>query len=298
MQIDAAAGLDEINAVEDRAAAALLLPLAERAPELAAAAAAARPFADAAALAAALQAALEALSEPELLDLFRRHPPLAPAKPEEMTAESRSEQARLGLSAPEGSAADRLDALNRAYAARFGFPFIIALHKHADLGSVFSEFERRIGAPRAVEIIAARAEIASVTRARVRAAYGDPGPAAAGGVSIHAVDVASGRPAEGLEVRLLRRAGGEEADAESLIAAGRCGRTGLFDHPSVQGAGIAAGRYVAEFEVGAWHRAQGLAAPGFLETVRFDFGVPRVEEHFHLPFKFTAWGYSMFRGGL
>jgi len=29
----------------------------------------------------------------------------------------------------------------------------------------------------------------------------------------------------------------------------------------------------------------------------FRFGIDRVEEHFHLPFKFTPWGFSLFRGG-
>ena len=31
--------------------------------------------------------------------------------------------------------------------------------------------------------------------------------------------------------------------------------------------------------------------------VPFRFLVRNVAEHYHLPFKFTAWGFSLFRGG-
>ena len=119
---------------------------------------------------------------------------------------------------------------------------------------------------------------------------------AAGGVSIHAVDVASGRPAAGLAVRLLR----VEPEGERLLASGACGESGLFDHPTVKGEGIIEGAYVAEFAVGAFYAAQGAGRPepGFLDLVRFHFGIADAAQHYHLPFKFTAWGFSLFRGGL
>jgi 5-hydroxyisourate hydrolase len=119
---------------------------------------------------------------------------------------------------------------------------------------------------------------------------------AAGGISIHAVDVASGRPAEGLAVRLLR----QSPDGDDLLASGTCGATGLFDHPTVRGEGITEGLYVAEFAVGEFYRRTGddRPQPGFLDVVRYHFGVADSRQHYHLPFKFTAWGYSLFRGGL
>ncbi len=118
----------------------------------------------------------------------------------------------------------------------------------------------------------------------------------AGGISIHAVDVSSGRPAEGLAVRLIRLDG----DIARLLAAGTCGESGLFDHPTVQGDGITEGTYVAEFDVGAYFagKAPDPGALPFLDTVKYHFGVANARKHYHLPFKFTAWGYSLFRGGL
>jgi 5-hydroxyisourate hydrolase len=55
----------------------------------------------------------------------------------------------------------------------------------------------------------------------------------------------------------------------------------------------------AEFpsiHVGDFLRRQGSAHAGFLEVIVFGFVIARPEEHFHLPLKFTPWGYSLFRG--
>jgi len=117
-----------------------------------------------------------------------------------------------------------------------------------------------------------------------------------GGISIHAFDVASGIPATGLQVRLLRVDSGNT----HMLAAGQCDHTGVFNHPSMQSQEIIEGRYVVEFDVADFFRVQAasLPEPPFLDTVRFDFGVADRRQHYHLPFKFTAWGYSLFRGGL
>jgi 5-hydroxyisourate hydrolase len=116
----------------------------------------------------------------------------------------------------------------------------------------------------------------------------------AGGISIHAVDVARGIPAAGLDVR-LRRIDGNLRE----IAAGRCAENGHFQHSVAEGAGVERGLYEIEFDVGAYYRSCGVAVPdpSFLEVAVFRFGIDRVNEHFHLPFKFTPWGFSLFRGG-
>ena len=38
------------------------------------------------------------------------------------------------------------------------------------------------------------------------------------------------------------------------------------------------------------------AGAGFLTMVPFRFRIAQTDEHFHLPLKFTRWGYSLFRG--
>ena len=110
----------------------------------------------------------------------------------------------------------------------------------------------------------------------------------AGGISIHAVDVASGRPAQGLRVEIWRRT------RASRIAEGRLGANGQLDHPVVGGAGIEAGEYEVHFHLGEFFA--GGAGASFLTVAPFRFRIEEVDEHFHLPMKFTRWGYSLFRG--
>lgn len=116
----------------------------------------------------------------------------------------------------------------------------------------------------------------------------------AGGISIHAVDIARGVPASGLQTRLYLCNG-----PRMLLTSGACGASGLLDDPIATGDGVVAGLYEVEFDTGAYYRRNGVAMPdpGFLDTALFRFGIEHVSEHFHLPFKFTPWGFSLFRGG-
>jgi 5-hydroxyisourate hydrolase len=116
----------------------------------------------------------------------------------------------------------------------------------------------------------------------------------AGGISIHAVDISRGIPAGGLNVRLWRIDGNRQE-----IAAGACADSGLFQHPVAEGTGVERGMFEVEFDVGSYFRNSGVVVPdpSFLEVAVFRFGIDKVSEHFHLPFKFTPWGFSMFRGG-
>lgn len=59
------------------------------------------------------------------------------------------------------------------------------------------------------------------------------------------------------------------------------------------------GAYEAVFHLADWYRRQGIGLPAvpFLDVVTYRFGVADPEQHYHLPFKCTPWGYSCFRGG-
>lgn len=116
----------------------------------------------------------------------------------------------------------------------------------------------------------------------------------AGGVSIHAVDISRGIPAHGLNVWLW------SIDSSKMeIAAGTCNESGFFQHPMAEGVGIDRGMFEVEFDVGSYYRNCDVAvpSPSFVEIAVFRFGIDRINEHFHLPFKFTPWGFSLFRGG-
>jgi 5-hydroxyisourate hydrolase len=114
----------------------------------------------------------------------------------------------------------------------------------------------------------------------------------AGGISLHAVDVARGVPAQGMEVELWMR-----SPTPHQVAQGRLGANGQLDHPSVSGDGVETGEYEALFHVGDYLRAQGgeHASP-FLDVLPFRFQLRDSAQHVHLPLKFTAWGCAIFRG--
>ena len=108
------------------------------------------------------------------------------------------------------------------------------------------------------------------------------------GISIHVVDVSRGIVASGMKVELHGPQG-------RIVAAGITNSKGLLENSS----SMPAGAYVALFHVAAWYRQQGVKLPEvpFLDVVHFHFGISDPQQHYHLPFKCTPWGYSCFRGG-
>ena len=123
-----------------------------------------------------------------------------------------------------------------------------------------------------------------------------------GGLSIHCVDVARGRIATGLRVSVCRLRP-DASGAGEIIASGLVGLQGLMEHPALMSEAICAGGYEVCFDVGGYYRqfrhepGHDLGEPGFLEMVPYRFHISRIEQHTHMPFKFTPWGFSLFRGG-
>lgn len=115
-----------------------------------------------------------------------------------------------------------------------------------------------------------------------------------GGISLHAVDVASGLPAEGMAVELVALQPG----GERLLARGTLGADGALAHPVAQGlVPVAAGPHEARFHVGDWlRRADPQRGRVFMEVAVLRFEVLDAAEHVHLPLKFSAWGLALFRG--
>ena len=107
------------------------------------------------------------------------------------------------------------------------------------------------------------------------------------GISIHVVDVARGRVAAGMHVALF-------LDGKS-VAEGKTSPKGVIELDGRAKPGF----YEAVFHVAEWYRKEGVPLPEvpFLDVVTYRFGISDPEQHYHLPFKCTPWGYSCFRGG-
>lgn len=135
-----------------------------------------RPFADAGAFHTAMLAVVREASAEEQLALIRAHPELAgrEATDDALTADSATEQGRLGFTTLSREEFQRISELNRRYRERFGFPCIVALRLHASRASVLAEMERRSGEERDAEIAAALAQIGHITRGRLDRLLAEP----------------------------------------------------------------------------------------------------------------------------
>jgi len=113
------------------------------------------------------------------------------------------------------------------------------------------------------------------------------------GISIHVVDVSRGIVAAGMKIELYA-----VQPSRRLLASGHTGANGQLEDRAL-GSRKTAGAYEAVFHVGEWYRHHQVELPAvpFLDVVTYRFGISDPEQHYHLPFKCTPWGYSCFRGG-
>ena len=133
------------------------------------------PFASPDALHAEMMRVVSKASAAERLALVRAHPELAgrEAKEGALTADSSSEQARLGFTSLDREEFLRMGELNRRYREKFGFPCIVALRLHANRASVMAEMERRLGNNAESELAKALEQIGHITRGRLEKLLGE-----------------------------------------------------------------------------------------------------------------------------
>jgi len=127
------------------------------------------PFHSVDELHAAMMAVVREASREEQLALVRAHPELAGAEAGEgsLTADSSSEQGRLGFTALSKKELLAMSELNRRYREKFGFPCIVALRLYSDRAGVMAEMERRLENDAATELGDALEQIGHITRGRL-----------------------------------------------------------------------------------------------------------------------------------
>ena len=128
--------LNQLNAATADECVALLDGTYEHSPWIARAAAAQRPFASLVHLKLALAQVVREAGQAAQLALIRAHPELAGKAmvSQTLTAESTNEQGKAGLTDCTPAEFARIQQLNAAYNARFGFPFILAVRGPRGLG--------------------------------------------------------------------------------------------------------------------------------------------------------------------
>ncbi len=104
------------------------------------------------------------------------------------------------------------------------------------------------------------------------------------GLSTHVLDAVSGRPAQGVRVRLLDA-------AESSVASGTTDSEGRI--ADLAGAVLAAGTYRLVFDTGTWFTDNGI--DGFYPEVIISFRGDG-SGHLHVPLLLSPYAYSTYRG--
>jgi beta-ureidopropionase / N-carbamoyl-L-amino-acid hydrolase len=170
--------LDQVNQASAAEALALLGGLYEHSPWIAEKALDARPYQSLAHLKFALATVVNAASKDEQLALLRAHPELAGKAMLEasLTAESASEQGTVGLTNCTPQEMATLAQLNRDYAAKFGFPFILAVRGPRGLGlakkQIIDTFTRRLQNPPAFELRECLRNVNRVVELRINEKFG------------------------------------------------------------------------------------------------------------------------------
>ena len=160
--------LAALSTLDQHAFVAALAGVFEHSPWVAERAWHRRPFLTREALHAALCEAMHAATQTEQLALICAHPELAgkAAIRGEIAEASVREQAGAGLDACGPDELARLQALNAAYRARFGFPFILAVR---GLGreAIIERFAARLGNAATAEFAEALDQIARIAALRL-----------------------------------------------------------------------------------------------------------------------------------
>lgn len=159
----------ELNALERARFVRLLGAVFEHSPWVAERAWQRRPFASVDRLHESMLLVVGEASGEEQLALMRAHPELSgrEAAKGSLTAESSTEQGRLGFLDLDRSQLERMAELNRRYQQRFGFPCIVALKLHASRESVLADMRRRLGNTLQAEMATALEQIGHIARGRL-----------------------------------------------------------------------------------------------------------------------------------
>ncbi len=166
--------LAEINGMDQAAFTAALGFVFELSPWVVEQSWSRRPFASREALHAAMMRTLLDAPAKDRLALARAHPELAgkAAIAGNLTAESAAEQAGAGLDRLTPAEYRRFSALNDAYSARFGHPFIICARLN-DQAAILAAMERRLASDPAAELDEAMAQVGLISRLRLFDVVGD-----------------------------------------------------------------------------------------------------------------------------
>ena len=170
--------IEQLNAASSEQAMVWLDGLYEHSPWIAEAALAKRPFRSLAALKLAMVQVVREAGRDKQLVLLRGHPELAGKAmvAGSLTAESTNEQTKSGLTNCSPAELEKIGALNHAYNAKFGWPFMLAVRGPRGAGltraEIIATFERRLQGHPDFELAEALRNIHRVVEIRLNDKFG------------------------------------------------------------------------------------------------------------------------------
>jgi 5-hydroxyisourate hydrolase len=109
-------------------------------------------------------------------------------------------------------------------------------------------------------------------------------------ITTHVLDVARGRPAAGVPIRLDV----QDGEAWRAVGGGATDADGRLRTLVPAGATLRAGTYRLRFDTAAYFAAAGVE--GFYPHVEVVFAVREGGGHYHVPLLLSPFGYSTYRG--
>lgn len=244
---------------------------------------------------------------------------------------SKGEQATAAASATEEVLKELAD-WNKRYEDKFGHIFIICASGKSAQEMLAAVRSRYSNAPFA-ELGIAAAEQMKITELRLRAVVSTlagaaaatgssaaerrtgtilshlrgatpvaaPSPSARSPITTHVLDIALGRPAEGVPVSLQHQ---DEEGVWQQVAAGATNKDGRIGDLLAPGSPVTPGRWRIQFDTSSYMaRCKTMHPSAFPDVpfyptavVYFSISPAQVHEHFHVPLTWSPFGYSTYRG--
>jgi 5-hydroxyisourate hydrolase len=113
------------------------------------------------------------------------------------------------------------------------------------------------------------------------------------GLTTHVLDVASGKPAEGVRIDFSALSG----ETYNLIRTVKTNADGRSE-PLLTAETMKAGKYQLVFHIAEYFTKLGtiLPNPPFLENAVIQFGMADATAHYHVPLLASPWTYTTYRG--
>ena len=227
-----------------------------------------------------------------------------------------SEGEQQGVAGASDEVLHALKAMNEAYEAKFGHLFVICAQGKS-AAEMLAAVRGRLGNAPREELGIAAVEQMKITELRLAkqypALFADIKLEAAGRragavqqhvaglrspITTHILDIALGRPAAHVAVRLERLAPGS-TDAWELLAVGKTNSDGRVPDLLEPADWVAAGTYRIGFDTAGYYAAGGpQGATTFYPHAQIVFEILGGQErqHFHVPLLLSPFGYSTYRG--